>query len=164
VLSDSGCGATAPCWWPGTVVASEEGGGGYRVHLKGAGGLSPPRGCTPAPQEETGVTPGRLAPAGRYVPRWRLCGGDALVEVKVSRGIRVDRSIDRSACLLCLGGRAERGGLSRARGARKRRRWAGVINTSWLVGVLEVCRLALASPARPSVTHPWAVRSGIIHP
>jgi hypothetical protein len=126
VLAGSGCGGKGPCcWWPGTIVGSEEEGarGCYRVRLKGAaGGLSPPRGCTPAPQEEAGVTPGRLAPAGRHVPRWRLCGGDALVEVKV-RVAGCSRVADR--LLASRGARADRGGFGLCGPQRAGRRVLG---------------------------------------
>ena len=75
-------------WWPGAIVGPDDGdAASYRVRVQGStGGLQPPHGCgAPAAQEERGVTPGQLVPAGQHVPRWRLCGREELVEVKVRR-------------------------------------------------------------------------------
>jgi hypothetical protein len=73
-------------WRPATIIGGN-GQEGYRISLAVAGGLRPPRGVSAAPQEEAGVTPARLAPAGRHVPRWRLCGPQDMVEIKVRLGV-----------------------------------------------------------------------------
>lgn len=78
-------------WWPGAIVGPDDGdAASYRVRMQGStGGLQPPHGCdAPAAQEERGVTPGQLVPAGQHVPRWRLCGREELVEVKVRQSTK----------------------------------------------------------------------------
>lgn len=132
-------------WWPGAVVGHDDG-GAYRVRLQGAaGGLRPPRGCgSPAPQEEGGVTPGRLAPAGMHVPRWRLCAGGELVEVKV-------RALGR------VGKKEVRGPSNDAGRAPRRRHGAGqgwwraaAVPTGWLdgLGAHHTRVVRLAAPCR----------------